>query len=179
MANTVVLVTNQDLGNTLEVDNTKLEVKVSQDSGNALTINADGLFSSIPDLGSMALEDTEDYLTKDDIESEYTKTVDLPADKFLNNAELVDDGETLRLTLSDDTTVDVSLADLVPIASGTGLKGRGTETDPVRVDTDVVSLKSELGSMAGESKDDYVREDELTVTLESLGGEAIGIIKAA
>lgn len=57
----------------------------------------------------------------------------IPADKFLEAASLSPDGKTLTLTMSDNTTVVVSLADLIPVQGGNTVSGDGTVATPLEV----------------------------------------------
>lgn len=237
MANTVTVITNTDLGATLEVLDTKLEISLSQESGNLLVKKADGLYAEAPVLGSMAQEDVEDYLTKAEIEADYAtkdgvqgdlagyakisdfdgklgledksdyydaQAIDqllanLPADQFLAGAELVeeDGAPILKLTLAvkdgqgEDVVVSVNLQDLIPVTvkEAGGLKGDGTQANPLEIDAEDAADVLGLGTMAGEDKDDYytkveadaefLSRDELTVTLKDLAGNVIGVISEA
>lgn len=226
MAKIVTVVTSNDLGDTLEVLDSKLEVALSQEADNLLVIKEDGLYALAPTLGSMAQEDVEDYLTKAEIERDYATKADvaldladyvktaelgdmayedkedyytaqdvdgiiasLPADNFLKNAELINDGATLRLTMSEGDPVDVNLADLIPVKTGAGLRGNGTEANPIEVDVQDMIDALGLGTMAFENADDYYTKtdadetflalDDLTVTLKALDGTVIGVLSEA
>lgn len=59
------------------------------------------------------------------------------ADRFLSKVQYDNATKTLAFTTSAtgeaDTTFDVSVADLLPVAAGTGLQGDGTEANPLSI----------------------------------------------
>lgn len=206
--NSITVITDSDIGGTLTVKDNKLNVLIDESENNALISSEQGLFVETVTLGSMQKEDKESYLTKSEIEEDYqlkqeipiippiptkmselendsgyAKVEDIPQDKFLNNQELIDN--TLRLTLSDDSVVDINLQDLIPVTVQDGLTGDGTQSNPIGVNQLELSqllashIQNELnlGSIQTESKEDYVTEDDLNLTLVSLGGIQIGKIK--
>lgn len=208
----ITVITKNDIGATLTTTWNELNVRISDANGNRLTTDAGGLFVPEPLFGTMANEDKSDYYTKTEADSTFATSDDLPvnvtdlvndagyitaddvpADRFLNNAELVtvNGNPVLRLTLSDqaETTFDVNLQDLIPVEIGAGLVGDGRSGTPIEVDTTTVAMKSDLGTMAGESKDDYLKKsemgddfvsyDDLTIELKSLSGSRIGFISAS
>lgn len=80
MTNVVTVVTNNDLGATLEVLEQKLEVSLSSASGNLIVRKEDGIFAELPVLGTMAAEDKDDYLTQAEIEAEYATKSEVGSD---------------------------------------------------------------------------------------------------
>lgn len=81
------IVTENDIGKGLAIEGNKLVAKVSAASGNAIQATEDGLFVAPP----------------------AAATVDV----HLAGAEYVKATKTLKLKLSDDTTVDAPLAELL------------------------------------------------------------------
>lgn len=81
------IVTENDIGKGLAIEGNKLVAKVSTASGNVIQATEEGLFVPTPT----------------------APTVDV----HLAGAEYVKDTKTLRLKLSDDTTVDAPLAELL------------------------------------------------------------------
>lgn len=227
MAQRVKILTNEDLGVTVEVLDQKLELKISQDADNSLVKKADGLYSKRPELGSMQEENTEDYLTKDEIEdsyltkdgfaadlSEYEKTENLgsiayedveayydkteldakiaqiPGDKFLQTATLSEDGSKITFAVrtdEGDTEIVLDVQNLIPVNSGTGVKGDGTTDNPLEVDEESMSTALGLGTMASEAVEDYYTSanqcneqqalGSLLVTLTGFDDEEIGVIQ--
>lgn len=81
------IVTENDIGKGLAIEGNKLVAKVSTASGNAIQATEEGLFVATP----------------------AAATVDV----HLAGAEYVKATKTLKLKLSDDTTVDAPLAELL------------------------------------------------------------------
>lgn len=81
------IVTENDIGKGLAIEGDKLVAKVSAAAGNAIQATEEGLFVATP----------------------AAPTVDV----HLAGAEYVKATKTLKLKLSDDTTVDVPLAELL------------------------------------------------------------------
>ena len=81
------IVTENDIGKGLAIEGNKLVAKVSTASGNAIQATEEGLFVAPP----------------------AAATVDV----HLAGAEYVKATKTLKLKLSDDTTVDASLVELL------------------------------------------------------------------
>lgn len=81
------IVTENDIGKGLAIEGNKLVAKVSTASGNAIQATEEGLFVATP----------------------AAPTVDV----HLAGAEYVKATKTLKLKLSDDTTVDAPLAELL------------------------------------------------------------------
>lgn len=183
------IITSQDLNSqVLEIDNTKLTVKLSSDNNNILAIDTQngGLLVDITGvtsaLGTMAGESKNDYLAKSEIQTTglsgfnndqgFITQEQLPQDKFLNNASYNDQTQILTLTLSDSTTVTVNLQDLIPVTvkSQGGLSGSGTAASPLELDKTDARQVLAYGTMADEAQSDYYTKSTQDSTFQSQAG---------
>lgn len=97
------------------------------------------------------------------------------ADKFLKAVSYNKSGKKLVFTVGSDAdpateSVEVSVADLIPVAVGAGLQGDGTEANPVEIK--VVSGSGLKADAAGLTFD----RDSLVELTDGTGKETLGFI---
>lgn len=192
----IQIITSGDLDNKLVIiDNQKLTVQISAETGNQLVQENDGLFVEIPasavqqqsdwnetDIGSVSFIKNKPTIPTDtgDLTNNagFITAAQVPADKFLNNASYDSGTQILTLTLSDSSTVTVNLQDLIPVTVKVagGLKGVGTSANPLELDKTDARTVLGYGTMADETAADYHKTSTLTVELKDLAGNTIGFI---
>lgn len=145
------VITPSNLGNTIVKNGNneanKWDVKLDpehfefvQDKGIHLK---DSVLQPLKDAGikSFALQGSTLKLTKN---NDTVITVDLSglvpaakADKFLKSVSYDNSSQKLKFnvggTTGQDTEVEVSVSDLIPVTVGNGLEGNGTATNPVKL----------------------------------------------
>lgn len=130
--NSVDLTASGAYNTTLQAD-----VKISTLAGNIAVVNATGLYVPKDVLTTLAYNGATGALTYVD-EDGATTTINLPLEKFLSAASYNDTTDILTLTLTDGTTFNVSLADLAPVASTSGIQGLGTTASPLKENFDAL-----------------------------------------
>nr|DAT04366.1 MAG TPA: hypothetical protein [Caudoviricetes sp.] len=188
MSTKINVITPSNLGKTIELgalDSKKWDVKYDPDhfefaEGKGLHLK-DSVLKPLKDadIASGSLNGSTLELVKNDGSKVSVPLATLvpaaKADKFLKGVSYNQDGKKLVFTVGNDLdatteTVEVSVADLLPVVTGNGLQGDGTTANPVSIKTPANSgLKVDANGIAFD-------KDALVELVDGTGDVSLGYI---